>query len=528
MSSQTVVLTLTLAWSVALGPPVVAGPQAPRGESPAAKAPAVRDPLEGLDGYIEGSMKRWEIPGLAIAVVKDDRVVYSRGFGVREIGKPEKVSDRTFFAMASQSKAFTASALGLLVAEGKLKWDDPATKYLPWFQLHDPYATRELTVRDLLCHRCGLGTWQGDLMWYGSDLGRREVLERVKFIVPENSFRYRYGYCNLTFVAAGEIIPAIAGVSWEAFLKKRFFEPMGMSRTNADLRETERLDDVARPHTLVKGKVVPVAYRATANTAPAGAINSCVRDWARWIRLQLNNGQLDGRRIVPAEIVRETRTPQTLLPARPEGDRIPFSAYGLGWMLREYEGRQMIAHGGGLDGMLSLSVIVPEEKLGVVVLTNYDEQEFYSTLPLHVVDAYLKVRHADRDETLLKARKERERKEREQEEKERAAGGGGGRPDLSAYAGVYRHPVLGRATLSARDGKLFIEIERNPGLRGELKHWQYETFRVEWADPYLRTSVIPFRLDEHGKADEFRMKVRPDFVDPMEYRFTRTASNPGS
>src|SRR5262249_47139604 len=159
--------------------------------------------------------------------------------------------ENTFFAMASQSKAFTATALGLLIAENKLQWDDAVTKYLPWFRMQDPYVTRELTVRDLLCHRCGLGTWQGDLMWYGSDLNRREVLERVRFLQPVSSFRSRYGYCNLTFVAAGEIIPSVAGVSWEEFLKLRLFEPMGMSRTNTDIRESERSDDVARPHTLV-------------------------------------------------------------------------------------------------------------------------------------------------------------------------------------------------------------------------------------------------------------------------------------
>jgi CubicO group peptidase (beta-lactamase class C family) len=522
MPCRFVALALALAWSIVVGSWAHAGQEAPSPGRAAGAAPSQRDPLEGLDGAIEAAMKRWEIPGLAIAVVKDDRVVYARGFGVRELGKPQKVTDKTFFAVASQSKAFTASALGLLVAEGKLKWDDPATKYLPWFRMSDPYASRELTVRDLLCHRCGLGTWQGDLMWYGSDLSRREVLDRVQFLQPESSFRSRYGYCNLTFVAAGEIIPAIAGVTWEEFLRRRFFEPMGMSRTSTEIGEVERRDDVARPHTIVKGKVVPIAYRSTRNTAPAGAINSCVRDWAQWIRLQINEGTLDGRRIVPAEIIRETRTPQTLVPVRPDGERIPFSAYGLGWALREYEGRLVLAHGGGLDGMLSLSVIMPREKLGVVVLTNYDEQEFYTALPFRVIDAYLNVTPGDREEKLLKNRKERERREREQEAKEKPRGGGRPSLELAGYAGDYRHPVLGKASLSMKDGRLFIEIERNPGLRGELTHWQFDTFRVEWADPYLRSSLIPFRLDERGKADEFRMKVRPDFVDPMEYRFTRT------
>jgi CubicO group peptidase (beta-lactamase class C family) len=522
MPRRFVVVTLSIARALVMGRPACSGQEARRAAPSALRTTTDHDPLQGLDRYIEGAMKRWEIPGLAIGVVKDDRVVYCKGFGERELAKPERVTENTFFAMASQSKAFTATALGLLVTENKLRWDDPATKYLPWFRMEDPYVTRELTVRDLLCHRCGLGTWQGDLMWYGSNLSRREVLERVRFLQPVSSFRSRYGYCNLTFVAAGEIIPEVAGVSWEEFLKRRLFEPMGMSRTNTDIRDAERGDDVARPHTLVKGKIVPVAYRATHNTAPAGAINSCVKDWTQWIRLQLNHGKLDGRQIVPADVMRETRTPQTLMPIQLDGDKIPFSAYGLGWVLKGYEGRLTLQHGGGLDGMLSLTIIVPQEKLGVVVLTNYDEQEFHTELPLHVIDAYLNVAHNDREEKLFATRKERERQERETEAKEKPNGGGRPSLELSGYGGVYRHPVLGRATISSEDGRLFIEVERNPGLRGELKHWKFDTFRVEWADPYLRASLIPFRLDEHGKADEFRMKVRPDFVDPMEYRLTRT------
>ncbi len=510
-----------LAWLLIVAPAARAWQDVIHLDRSTAKSKPRHDPLEGLDGTIEAAMKDWGIPGLAIGIVKDDRLVYARGFGVRELGKPEKVTEKTFFAMASQSKAFTATALGLLVSEGKLKWDDPAIKHLPWFQMYDPYATRELTVRDMLCHRCGLGTWQGDLIWYGSDLSRAEVLGRVKFLEPEFSFRGRFGYCNLMFAAAGEIIPAIAGVTWEEFLRRRFFEPMGMSRTNTDVRAMERLDDVARPHTLVKGKIVPIAYRITPATAPAGAINSCVKDWAQWIRLQLNHGTLDGKRIVPSAIIDETRTPQTFMGTRVEGDKLRFSAYGLGWGLREYEGRLLIAHGGGLDGMLSQSIIVPEEKLGVVVLSNYDEQEFYSALPLHVIDAYLNVKPEDRSGRLLKARKERERRARDEEEKEKPRAGTHPSLEPSSYAGVYRHPAMGRATILLTDGKLSIQVEHNPGLAGDLKHWQYDAFRVEWADPYYRASLIPFRLDERGRAEEFRMKVRPDFVDPMEYRFTR-------
>jgi hypothetical protein len=203
------------------------------------------------------------------------------------------------------------------------------------------------------------------------------------------------------------------------------------------------------------------------------------------------------------------------------GSKLQFSAYGLGWALSDYHGRLVIAHSGGLDGMFSLSVIVPQEKLGVVVLTNYDEQEFYEALPYHVVDAYLNLPPDDRNGRSLKARRERDRRARDDEEKEKPRGGTQPSLQPSGYAGVYRHPALGRATVTNKDGKLFIQVERYPGLGGEMKHWQFDTFRVEWADPYFRTSLVPFRLDENGRAEELRFKVRPDFVDPMEYRLTR-------
>ncbi len=482
------------------------------------------DPLDGLDRYIQSGLARWRIPGLAIAVVKDDRVVYCQGFGVREAGKPGRITGRTIFAMASQSKAFTATAIGLLVNSGKLGWDDRVIDHLPWLRMQDRFVTDELTVRDLLCHRCGLGTWQGDLIWYGSDRTRREVLNCLRFLEPDSSFRSRYGYCNLTFIAAGEILAERSGTSWDDFLLRRFFDPMRMSRTKTELNACEQIGEVARPHTVVAGKIAPISYRETRNSAPAGGIYSCVEDWTRWLRLQLNGGILDGKEIVPASIIRETRTPQTIVPAGPEALDPPFSAYGLGWALRDYEGHRLVSHGGGLDGMLSLSVFVPDQKLGVVVLTNFDEQEFYQDLPLHVVDAYLGVHHDDRQDKLFRARQDRERRDREEKKKQAKADANSEKSsvNLSNYVGFYRHPALGRANITAKDGKLLLEIERNPGLRGELKHRRFQTFAIDWTDSYFRSGTIPFRLDQSGKADEFRMKVRPDFVDPMEYRFTRT------
>ncbi|WP_165253101.1 serine hydrolase [Paludisphaera soli] len=488
------------------------------------------DPLAGLDAYIENAMRDWDLPGLAIAIVKDDAVAYTRGFGVLEAGKPGPVTDRSLFAMASNSKAFTATAVGLLVEEGRLRWDDRVADRLPDFQLFDPSATRALTVRDLLCHRVGLGTWQGDLIWYGSDRSVPEVLRLVRHIPPDHDFRDRYAYCNLTFLAAGEVLAAIGGEPWDVVVRRRFFEPLGMSRSSTSVRDLEGVEDVARPHTLIDGKVAAIGYRNLDNAGAAGGINSCVRDWARWMRLQLNEGTLDGERVVPAAVIRETRTPQQVI--RPISERqrslFPsshFFAYGLGWFLQDYRGRMVLSHGGGMDGMLSLTVLVPEEKLGVVVVTNYDEQDLYRAVPFRVVDAYLEAEPRDWSGELLRERRDQDARVREAAEKQRAepAGATDPRPslDLARYVGVYRHEALGDAVVSLKDGSLRLEVERNAGLRADLKHRDGDLFEAAWADPFYRSSAIPFRLDDAGAPVEFRLSVRPDFIDPMQYVFTR-------
>lgn len=483
------------------------------------------EPLAGLDVYIENAMHEWELPGLAIAVVKDDAVVYSRGFGVAEGGKPAPVTDRTLFAMASNSKAFTATAVGLLVDEGKLRWDSSATDRLPDFQLADPSSTRVLTVRDLLCHRVGLGTWQGDLLWYGSDRTTSEVLKLVRHIAPDYSFRDRYAYCNLTFMAAGEVVEAVSGEPWGGFIKRRFLGPLGMSRSNTSVRDLEGVDDVARPHTLIDGKVTAIPYRNLDNAGAAGGINSCVRDWSQWMRLQLNEGALGEERIVSAAVIRETHAPQQVVRPISDGQRKTFPsshffAYGLGWFLQDYQGRMLVSHGGGMDGMLSLTLLVPEEKLGVVVLSNYDEQDLYRAVPFRVVDAFLKAEPRDWSGEFLKERRERQAREKEAAQKAEA---GPARPslDLSRYAGVYRNEALGEATVALSEGSLRLEIARNPGLKATLKHKDGDLFEAPWADPFFRSSSVPFRLDAGGAPVEFRMSVRPDFVDPMEYVFMR-------
>ncbi|NQV31931.1 MAG: beta-lactamase family protein [Phycisphaeraceae bacterium] len=254
--------------------------------------------LAPLDSYIDEAITDWKIPGLAIAIIKNDRVVHQKGYGTRQIGARDPVNKQTLFAIASNTKAFTATALGLLVQGNKLAWDDPVLKVMPEFQLYDPLVTRKIAIRDLLCHRSGLGLWTGDLTWWDSNYDRAEVIRRIRFQKPVSDFRTAYHYTNLMFLVAGEIIPQVTGISWDQFIKQRFFDELNMNRSNTSVKDLLHEENVATPHALLNGKLVAIDYLNVDNCAPAATINSSVEDLSHWVRLQLNNGLYDGRRLV--------------------------------------------------------------------------------------------------------------------------------------------------------------------------------------------------------------------------------------
>jgi len=335
---------LNLVFIVALLSPIL---------SPIQQVFAQAKQLGNIDSYIEKEMAEWQIPGLAIAIVKDDKVIYNKGFGVRDINKKDKVDTNTLFAIASNTKAFTAHALGLLVQEGKLSWDDPVLKYLPDFQLYDPVVTHKITIRDLLCHRSGLGTWAGDLVWWGSTYSREDMMNRIRYIKPVADFRTTYHYNNLMFMVAGQIIPAVTGKSWDEFLKEGFFSPLQMKNTNTSIDDLDLSGNVALPHTIRNEKVVSVPYVNVDISGPAGAVNSCTADLVHWLRVQLASGSYNGEQLVNHDIVNEIRKPHIMVPISAEAKKINpyshFSAYALGWFLRDFRGRLLLNHTGGLD-----------------------------------------------------------------------------------------------------------------------------------------------------------------------------------
>jgi CubicO group peptidase (beta-lactamase class C family) len=471
-------------------------------------------PLQGFDEYVNKALKDWEVPGVGVAIVKDDKVVLAKGYGVRKLGDPAPVDERTLFAIGSSSKAFTAAALAILVDEGKIKWDDPVTKHLPGFELYDPYASKEMTIRDLLCHRSGLN--RGEFLWYGSDLSRDEIVRRARFLKPSWSFRSQFGYQNIMYLAAGQIIPAVTGKSWDEFIKDRFFKPLGMATSSTSVNDLKSSDNVSTPHAKIEQKVVAVPWRNVDNIAPAGSINSNVAEMASWVRLQLAGGEFGGQRLLSPVAVKETQKSHTVIPYDPPWNLLfpdaHFLNYGLGWFLSDYRGRKIVEHGGNIDGMSALVAFIPEEKMGVVILTNLGGSELRTALKLRVFDAFLGGEAKDWSaihrktiavlEAQAKAAEKKQNDERAKDTKSSLS--------LDKYAGTYQDEMYGDVKVELDEaGKLVVRYGR--AFTGDLEHWHYDTFQATWRDRALGKILITFTLNSQGKVDALKIPIMTDF-----------------
>ncbi len=464
-------------------------------------------PLQGLDAYIGRAMTDWGVAGLSIAVVQDDSVVFIKGYGVREAGKPAPVDANTVFAIGSNTKFFTAVAAGTLVDEGRFSFDDHATKWLPDFRLYDPWVTREITIRDMLSHRSGLGR-RGDLLWYGSPYSRAEVLRRIRYLEPNTSFRSQFGYQNIMVMGAGQAAAAAAGMSWDALVKERILQPLGMSSTTTSVRELAAMSDVASPHIWIDGHPVPIAYRDIDNIAPAGSINSSARDMAQWLRLILGDGRYAGHQVIKPATLHDIESPQTISGA-PHDTLRPsthFVMYGLGIGMSDYKGVKVLQHTGGIDGMLSLVAMVPERHFGLVVLTNTQgHNDLFTALMYRVLDAYLGGPTRDWSAIGLAQAKRDEVRAVEMEKKLEAARVPNTTPSLALekYAGTYTSELYGDAVVTLAGDTLSLRF--GPSFAGTLEHWNYDTFRAHWttggraAETLLGRPLVTFTLGADGR-----------------------------
>ena len=472
-----------------------------------------------FDAYVNRGLERLQIPGAAVAVVKDGKLLFAKGYGVRTLGDTGRVDAHTLFQIASNTKAFTTAALAMLVDEGKLAWDDPVTKYLPDFQLYDPYVTREFTIRDLVTHRSGLGLGAGDLLWFHSNYDRAEIIHRIRAAKPASSFRSRYAYDNVLYIAAGEIVAAVSGKSWDDFITRRILAPLGMTESGTRVAVLSSTRNVAAPHGVEKGKLQVVPRDSIDNTGPAGGIVSNVSDMAKWLLCRLDSGRYAGGRLFSERQAQVMWSGQTILPI---GDPPPplaalrpdFSEYGLGWFMRNYRGRKLVAHTGGLAGMTSQVMLVPSERLGLVILTN-GESSLMSALAYRLLDAFFGAPPTDwvaafaQAEQLGRAAADSIVRARASSRDSLA----GPSLPLARYGGTYRDDLYGDATITLENGRLVLRFSHSPAFVGDLEHWQHDTFIARWRTAHIEDAYVSFALRPDGSIEQFKMEAVSPLAD---------------
>ena len=478
--------------------------------------------LDSIANYIEQARKDWQVPGLAVAIVQNDNVIFAKGFGSRELGKNLPVDTHTLFAVASNSKAFTVSLLGRLVDQGILSWDDKVIDYLPDFHMYDPYVTKEMTIRDLLTHRSGLPTFGGDHIWIGNTLPPQEILHRLKYLQPIDMFRASYHYQNLLYLVAGMVYEKITGEKWEDGVQKHIFEPLEMRDANTSVKALSGKENVATPHEWRNGQIVKVAYENLENIAPAAAINASISDMSQWMRLHLSTGKLNEQQFLSESVVRDMQTIYNPIPvskfAEEELNR-HFFGVGMGWFISDYKGIKLVSHSGGMSGMISLQTLVPEAKLGVFIAANLAPDVPTFAITMFILEAFLNENETPRDwsrfflDRINKQKQSREEKEANLQ-KARIKGTKPTLP-LEKYAGTYFEPFSGNAEVKLVDGKLLFDY--NPRHSGDLSHWHGDIFRVNWHNPIFDMppkSFVKFFVNEYGEVEALEVR----FYDPIIFK----------
>ena len=475
-----------------------------------------------LTAYLEKARKQWKIPGMAVGIVQGDQLIYSKGFGVGKIGEEATVDENTIFAIASNTKAFTATALGLLVEEKKIKWDDKVSDYLKDFKLKDGNATDKITIRDLLCHKIGFQTWAGDLTWYASSNDRSQVIHRMRYQNPTFDFKTGYGYSNLAFLVAGEIIPKITNESWDDFIRNKLFVPLEMDRSSTTINAFLGLDNIASPHTMYNDELVVTPYRHVDNVGPAASINSCVTDLSKWLRMQMNNGQYKDQQIVSDDILFETHKPHNLLSVSKRSKEINpftnFKTYGLGWEVLDYHGKKVCQHSGGMDGMLSRVSFMPDEKLGIIILTNSDENWLISFMQYYIYDQLLGVPGQDWNQLFFDIYQERKQKKLKQ--KHTANPSLKPSVDHGELVGTYENELYGKARVTIKNDQLHIALSAHPNMCKSIEHYEGDTYLVHWNDKIWNQSKLHFDI-ESQVISSLRFQIRPEWIDPLEYVFEK-------
>ena len=478
---------------------------------------------DSLDFYVNRSLTNWRIPGAAVCIVKDGKIVLMRAYGIKELGQPAKVDINTLFMIGSNTKAFTATALAMLQAGKKLSLDDKVTKYLPQFKLEDKPAGEMAVIRDLLCHRLGFQTFQGDFTFYNTNLSRADVIQHLGMMKAAYPFRTKWGYTNAAFLTAGEIIPVVTGKPWETYLKENIFAPLGMSNTLALSADLPKSLNRTVPHTLIDGRLSPIPYCQIDGLAPAGGISSSINDMSKWIYTLLDNGKVGARQVIPVAAINATRQAQDIVGQVTHlNGETNYELYGMGWFIQDYAGHHLVMHDGGVSGYLSSVTLVPKDNLGIVILTNTDQNEFYDALRWEIMDAYFKLQYRDYSDTYLAAYKNNTATEQAADKKLRDTVALNRPPALSpsSYTGKYVNDFYGNLTITqGENNDLEIRFEHHPKMYTHLQPLGGNRFYATFSDPVLGKAIFPF-IVQNGTVKGIRIKVA-DFVEQGAYDFRK-------
>jgi CubicO group peptidase (beta-lactamase class C family) len=487
-------------------------------------------PPEDLDARVEQLLAQYGVPGMAVSIVEQGRTVHAAGYGVRRLGSPERVDADTIFQTGSTGKAITTAALAVLVDEGRIDWDDRVIDHLTDFQMHDAWVTREITIRDLLVHRSGLGLGAGDLLFVPrSSLSRAETVRRVRHLRPETSFRSGYAYDNLLYVVAGQLIEAVSGQSWEVFVRERVLAPAGMRSSTTEDAARLASPNRAHPHARLDGglrgigtqEFLDEAKGLGSNAAPAGGISSSAHDMARWLTIQLAHGALpEGGRLFSEDASREMWTPQVLMPISQApgelADTTPqFSAYALGWSVRDYRGVKIIEHGGAVFGVQTMVVLIPGRDVGFALQMNAEDGIVLRGLTYELLDHYLDAPKRDWVAVYARFKSARDTAALAQVRAGAQDSRIRSKPSLplAGYAGDYTDAWYGPIGLRHERGALRIDFRQTPDMAGTLEHWQYDTFKVRWDDRTIEPAFVSFALDAEGKVERITMKAVSPLAD---------------
>lgn len=469
-----------------------------------------------IDSLVEKTMKTFDVPGMAVAVLKDGKIYHKNTYGVRSLKTNAEVNENTLFGVASNTKAFTTAALGQLIDQGKLTWDTKVTDVIPEFQLSDSYVTREFTVRDLVTHRSGLGLGAGDLMIFPANntTTKAEMIHNLRYLKPVSSFRSKFDYDNLLYIVAGEIVARISGKSYDDYIAENFFKPLGMNRSFLSIPKIKADDNRIDGHAPVNGKLELTGDTFTQIATPAGGIFASINDMSTWVQAQLNDGKYGEKlqdSLFSSKVHNEMWTPQTILRSGKGPYNTHFSAYGLGWFLSDVNGYFQVTHTGGLNGIVSQVTLIPEMDLGIIVLTNQQSGSAFTAITNSIKDAYFGIKGEDRikqyNDRRLAGEKEEEKivseveKSIEAQLKSKAP-----KPNPVDYTGTYKDVWFGNVAISNQNGSLYFKSEKSKDLAGTMTFYKGTTYAVRWNDASLKADAfVTFSLDTEGKANGFTM-----------------------